>query len=696
MVNTLRPSSGPPETPDSTESRQAVWPDVTFSIILFFTAFLPRAVYLVARSSLWHIRTRQFVEALSQGDWAATLLAPHPGVTTVWLAGMGRQLAYLLMPSFDQLGTNQQMSIELLPMVLVISLAVVLAYLILIRLFDRRVAAVSSLFLALDPFHISISKTLHVDALMSVFAMLSALTMLMVVRQGGRKRWRYILLSGFMAGLALLSKSPAVFLVPFQFLCLAVWQLNESLERGQRLSGWRDWLKPVSRVLSTALPWLLVLVLTYVVLWPSMWVQPGAALNRSLSRSMDHIQNPHPNDTFFMGEITSEDPGVLYYPVNLALKTTEVTLPCFFLGAGFIFHRRLERRQRLVLMLMIAFVFFFTLQMTLGEKKFARYNLPPYQFVDMVAGCGVVWGLEIVTRRRRWLLNMGLAAVVLAQFVLSISRHPYYGTHYNRILGSPKAVLEKGIVAGQEQAEGLDIAARYLNSLPLSPLLVVGTHTELEFNRYFGGTTVRMTSDQMDYLVFARNYVLRGLGAYQWQALWEQYQTRHPKLVVSFDDVPYVWVYKVGPVIDVQSIENRVLVQVGQDIRLLGYELEPAELRPGDSVQLVLYWEAIHKSAADYTVFVHLLDPSGDLHAQNDSQPQNGMYPTYLWDEGERIRDVYQLTISPDALPGAYQIAVGMYELSTLQRLPLTDSLGSPLPDARLLISGIDVLPPQE
>jgi hypothetical protein len=696
MTNTLRPSSLPPETPDGTKSRQAIWLDVTFSVILFFAAFLPRAVYLVARSSLWHSRTRQFVEALSQRDWAATLLAPHPGVTTVWLAGMGRQLAHLLVPGFDQGTTNQQMSIELLPLALVISLAIVLTYLILIRLLDRQVAAVSSLFLALDPFHISVSKTLHVDALMSVFAMLSALMMLMVVRQGGSKRWRYVLLSGFLAGLALLSKSPAVFLMPYLFLCLGVWQLNESLELGGRLSGWRDWLKPAGQVLSTTLPWLLVLALTYVVLWPSMWVQPGAALNRSFSRSMDHIQNPHPNATIFMGKVTSEDPGVLYYPVNLALKTTEVTLPCFFLGAGFIFHRRLERRRRLVLMLMVAFVFFFTLQMTLGEKKFTRYNLPTFQFVDIVAGCGVVYGLKSLVGGRRWLLNVGLAAVVLAQGVLSISRHPYYGTHYNRVLGSPKTILEKRIVAGQEQAEGLDIAAGYLNSLPLSRLLVVGTHTELEFSRYFGGTTVRMTSDQMDYLVFARNYVVRGLGAYQWQALWEEYRTRPPKLVVAFDDVPYVWVYKVGPAIDDQSIENQLRIQVGQDIRLLGYELEPSELRPGDSVQLVLYWEAIHKSAADYTVFVHLIDPSGDLHTQGDSQPQNGMYPTYLWDEGERVKDVHQLSISPDALPGAYQIAIGMYELATLQRLPLSDSLGSPLPDARLLISGIDVLPPQE
>jgi hypothetical protein len=70
------------------------------------------------------------------------------------------------------------------------------------------------------------------------------------------------------------------------------------------------------------------------------------------------------------------------------------------------------------------------------------------------------------------------------------------------------------------------------------------------------------------------------------------------------------------------------------------------------------------------------------------------MYPTYLWDEGERIQDEYALAIPPDAPPGAYQIAVGMYYLPTLERLSVVDRDGTPLPDARILIPGPEVLQP--
>jgi len=149
-------------------------------------------------------------------------------------------------------------------------------------------------------------------------------------------------------------------------------------------------------------------------------------------------------------------------------------------------------------------------------------------------------------------------------------------------------------------------------------------------------------------------------------------------------------------VIDETTIAHPIQANVGQDFRLLGYDLRPTQAQPGDTIHLTLYWEAVHKPTGDYTVFTHLLDPMGQIHSQKDNQPQGGMYPTYLWDEGERVQDEYELTIAPDAPPGVYQIAVGMYYLPTLERLPVTDRNGVLLPDARILIAGPEVLQPSE
>lgn len=200
-----------------------------------------------------------------------------------------------------------------------------------------------------------------------------------------------------------------------------------------------------------------------------------------------------------------------------------------------------------------------------------------------------------------------------------------------------------------------------------------------------------MTDDNVDYLVFARNYAIRGFEAEN--GLWEKYKNREPKFVVEFHGVPYVWVYRVGPVIDESSYDYPVDATLGQDIRLMGYDLEPNQVRPGETFELTLYWEALEKPAGDYTVFIHLLDQDGELRGQIDSQPQEGMYPTYFWDKGERIQDRSTVVVSPDAPPGDYEIAIGMYTLETLERLPIVDQHGMPVPNDSLIIPGPNISP---
>ncbi|UCC65251.1 MAG: glycosyltransferase family 39 protein, partial [Anaerolineae bacterium] len=349
-----------------------------FPFLLFLSALLPRAIYPVARSTVWHFRAIEFMDAVSQRDWAATLLAPHPGVTTMWLAGIARQLGSAFIGGFEGQLLSRQIGVELLPLALAVSLAIVAAYFLLRQIFDPQAAGASALLLALDPFHISISKTLHVDALMSVLAMLSALWMLAYVTSAGQHRWRNVALSGVLAGLALLSKTAALFLVPYLLLCLGVPKLDEWLQSRRRTGSstpWsHDWPKAVGEVLRSVLLWALALTAIYFLLWPSMWVHPGDTLSLAYGETKRYTGTPHPRPLLFMGQTTLDDPGPLFYPVNLALKTTAVTFPCFFLGSAFLFSRKLNRRQRLGLFLAISFALFFTVQMTLAQKKDVRYN----------------------------------------------------------------------------------------------------------------------------------------------------------------------------------------------------------------------------------------------------------------------------------------------------------------------------------
>jgi hypothetical protein len=100
----------------------------------------------------------------------------------------------------------------------------------------------------------------------------------------------------------------------------------------------------------------------------------------------------------------------------------------------------------------------------------------------------------------------------------------------------------------------------------------------------------------------------------------------------------------------------------------------PESARAGEAVPLRLYWRAASLPDQDYTVFVHLLDSSGKLIAQADSQPRGGDYPTSVWAAGDVIPDDHTLNLPADLAPGDYVIRVGLYLAPNGPRLPLKSS----------------------
>jgi 4-amino-4-deoxy-L-arabinose transferase-like glycosyltransferase len=109
-------------------------------------------------------------------------------------------------------------------------------------------------------------------------------------------------------------------------------------------------------------------------------------------------------------------------------------------------------------------------------------------------------------------------------------------------------------------------------------------------------------------------------------------------------------------------------------IVLMGHEGISHSIEAGQDIHLTLYWQALARMEEDYTVFIHLLDEEGRILAQHDDQPLLGFYPTSFWDEGDIVRDEYDIHVESSTLPGEYELAVGMYLLRTGDRLPVLDN----------------------
>ena len=110
-------------------------------------------------------------------------------------------------------------------------------------------------------------------------------------------------------------------------------------------------------------------------------------------------------------------------------------------------------------------------------------------------------------------------------------------------------------------------------------------------------------------------------------------------------------------------------------MRLNGYGLT-TQAAPGGDIVLALRWESLHRVDYNYHIFVHLIDPRGEKIDQRDGQPVQWLRPTSSWQPGERIIDHYGFMLPNDALPGNYQIVVGLYDPVTGQRLPVSAGPG--------------------
>jgi 4-amino-4-deoxy-L-arabinose transferase-like glycosyltransferase len=149
------------------------------------------------------------------------------------------------------------------------------------------------------------------------------------------------------------------------------------------------------------------------------------------------------------------------------------------------------------------------------------------------------------------------------------------------------------------------------------------------------------------------------------------------------------------------NLANRVL--------FLGYDLQevpaageqpagtPLTMRPGEALDVTLYWQAQEQMEQSYKVFVHLLGEAYNpatgnrLWGQQDSIPGQGTYPTTGWAVGEVVADRYTVTLQADAPPGDYVIEIGLYDGTTGERLSLLGAAGN-VKDDRIILETVHVI----
>jgi len=203
------------------------WWDVLALIVIILAIWLPRGLalnrFVTPDEPLWLYRSANFYFALGQRDFASTFQKEHPGVTIMWAGTLGFLIRF---PEYRGSGLGQiEMDqfhyhmnnlakvppIELLTasrmfMVLGHTLVLALAYLYARRLIGPFPAFIAFLLIAFDPFHLALTRLLHLDGLLSNLMLLSLLAFLNFLLE---RRPLDLLVSAAAAGFSVLTKSPA-------------------------------------------------------------------------------------------------------------------------------------------------------------------------------------------------------------------------------------------------------------------------------------------------------------------------------------------------------------------------------------------------------------------------------------------------------------------------------------------------------
>ena len=102
----------------------------------------------------------------------------------------------------------------------------------------------------------------------------------------------------------------------------------------------------------------------------------------------------------------------------------------------------------------------------------------------------------------------------------------------------------------------------------------------------------------------------------------------------------------------------------------------PIQVPSGQEIRAALFWEAVDAPGAERSVSVRLVSAEGGLIAQQDNWPGQGTKPTSWWEQGWWIRDIYYLTVPPDA-PDILSLCVLVYDSNSLEVIPFEGGIAS-------------------
>ncbi len=624
---------------------------------LFLVALLPRLLGLgrgLTTDEAYHwvgYRSPRFLDALTSGQFADTMITGHPGVITMWLGSIGLVLERGLQMAgvlAAEVPYPVHLTLMRLPLAVTTAGLVVVAYCLLRQVIGRPVALLAALLWATDPFLVAHSRVLHLDALLAMLMLVTICGLLAAGWRDGAPRagwqWQPLVVAGVAGGLAAVTKAPSALLAPITLVIAAGWWWHGQAPR--RLPA----------VLRAGVLFGGVALLTAWAAWPALWVAPLAAIGSVINEVIDNGGAPHPG-TFLLGQNFLEDePGGLFYPLTLLARTT----PWVLIGWGLLVVagvRRWQwvRRHAVPLLLLLLAAGVVVAVLSLLPKKFDRYALPAVPLLHVLAAAGLWSSTVLLAVRWQRVGAVTTAAAVLATLVWY---HPYYLAYYSPLVGGTAGAAQLVPVGW---GEGLDIAGEWLAPRTADIADVrIATWSPPTLAAYTPAATTwqgELRDGSASHLVIYINQQQTRKESQYFGAVEAACQPLH---TVWLHGVPYAAIYRVArhtPQLDAP-------LALGSGLTLAASVLvPPPPCQCGDyTLTLVLEPPAPpQRPAESLFVFVHARAPDGSRAMQVDL-PLAQIVPPEAWGQDAAVPYTFRFAVPRDAPAARYDLVMGLYD----------------------------------
>jgi len=492
------------------------------------------------------------------------------------------------------------------------------------------------------------STTTNIRALTALF---TALLLSLVLEWRRRQSGRLLAACGFTFGLAVGHHASLAFLAP---ILIAVLALADPilLRRPSR------WLAPLGALAASGL------VLLYLPLRSLMGAPFDPAPIRSAPAFLDHVlARGFGGDMLYFRSAPDVWARLGIWTQILGLQFGWAVLGAMVAAAAVL----LVRRRAVALLLLGTVLANGLLAITYRAPQTVEYLMPSYVALATLLGCG--WG--VIQRERP-----GAPAIVGAIAALAVC------IGWNGAANYPSFRLLADDNSTRISAEAL------LHQAPPDAIILANWHraTPLWYLQHVEG----MRPDVEVQYVHPE-------GALPNEEVWlrriAEAITERPVLVTNrffaFDRSTYrfvpladAWLVREEPLGEPPEAISVQEAPFGNTITLLGYRISSTEARPGETIEVRVYWRAEAPLERDYSTFVQLLGPSGVV-GQGDLYHRSTEYLP-----GEVRVDAYRIPLLLHAAPGDYHLIAGFYyrEGNGWQRLTTADA-------DHVLLGSVTVLP---